>query len=197
MLKDRLLGGLTVFLVGVGVLCIGYVLYQNISQKNEISKYGNLACVSESYLEKNKDAALDGFISIGKQLKVFKDYYKCNQLERNHAVLFQFSKSIPPVVRIVRGVPGDKYDVVKVEGAEDQWLIKINGQDVPAADGPFFIQSKIIPPLKTYAESRKGVLKDGEFILFSNKAPSISDSSNLGLVRPKEIVGRVIEFDED
>lgn len=195
-MSDKLLTIVTGILFALGVGCIIYVLVGNFSQERSIENYGNLACVERTQVIANTEESMAGIIPLSEKLKVLHKYYACNKIKAKDLVLFQFSKSIPPVVRMAQGLPGDKFTVTKNTTDETKWNVSINGQQVTGTAGPYVIQSKNIPPLKTYEVSRRGVLGENEYIIFADKSPSISDSSNLGIVKYDSIVGRAFPFDQ-
>ena len=96
------------------------------------------------------------------------------------------------MARWVRGLPGDKYTLTENTEKKGRWDILINGEKVKGAGGDYFIESNTVPPLKTYELSRGGVLRPDEYILLSNTPPGLSDSSNLGLVSKKALLGKVV-----
>ena len=194
-MNDKLLNGATIFLFFLGVGCIIYVLFDSYSQESEFDKLGNVSCVKSTDIIVSNDATMAGLIELNARVKVYRGYYGCNMVERGDMVLFQFSKSIPPVVRIIYGLPGDKFKLTK--NAADQWRIDINGTVVSGSAGEYTIASNSIPPLKTYEISRRGVLKENEYILFADQSPAISDSSNLGIITKDKIVGKALLHIED
>ena len=190
MLKDRLLNTITMILFVVGAGCIVWVLMKDWSTVKSASEMGNMDCVREKVVETISDPHMEEAIPGGTNMRVFLNYYNCNSVSREDLVWFRFSDSIKPVVRIVKGVPGDRYELQKLD--DKKWSIKINGQAIKTKTGnDYFVESNSVPPLKTYEISRKGILRDKEFILLSSNPPGLTDSSNLGLVKPEKLAGRV------
>lgn len=193
MLKDKLLNTITMFLFIVGAGCIVWVLMKNWSTVKSTGEMGNLDCVREKVVETINDPHMEKAIPGGTNMRVFLNYYNCNPVSREDLVWFRFSDSIKPVVRIVKAVPGDRYELQKLD--DKKWSININGQPVEAEGQKYFVESNSVPPLKTYEISRKGVLRENEFILLSSNPPGLTDSSNLGLVKPEKLVGRVFSME--
>lgn len=192
MLKDRFLNSITTALFVIGAACIAWVLIKNWNLTRSVREVGNLACVKEQFFETIKDPFMAAVYPEGTQVKVLANYYQCNPVQRDQHVWFQFSESIRPVVRIVIGTPGDKYEMTQ-ESDKQHWSLKINGQALKTKDGAaYLMENKNVPPLKTYEISRQGVLKDNEYILVSSNPPGLTDSSNLGLINAEKFAGRVI-----
>ena len=192
MFKDKLLSFITVGLFFTGLACIGYVLFSNFFLKKAFDEIGITKCVTATLNKTMEDGFLSGLVEKGRSFYVLKDYYQCNEVHRDDIVWFRISAPIPPVPRIVKALPGDKFEVVQTKDDPKQWNIKINGKWIDGESGRYFIKSEHIPPLKTYQISRKGKLRPGEFIVLSTTPPGLSDSGNLGLIRKRSLEGKVV-----
>ncbi len=189
--KDKLLNTVTISLFVLGALCVLYVILSNYLKKRETAKIGNMDCVKETKLIAVGDEHMEGLFSKGSQVSVLDNFYNCNDVKRGEYALYRFSPQIDPVVRTVQGVPGDRYSLTEDTAQKGSWKISINGEPVKVNGQDYYIQSNTVPPLKTYELSRGGVLGADEYILLSNVPPGLSDSSNLGLINKKDLVGKV------
>ena len=191
-LKENLLIYFTYGLFALGVVCVSYVLISFITKKHELSTIGNMDCVKESITQSITDGNMVDLIPKSSTVKIMMDFYNCNEIKRNDLVWYRFSNQIPPVVRLVRGLPGDKYSLSPDPEDKERWFISVNGSKIKSENENFYIKSNTVPPLKTYELSRGGILRDDEYILLSSFPPGLSDSSNLGLISKKALVGKVI-----
>ncbi|OFZ14875.1 MAG: hypothetical protein A2Z20_04615 [Bdellovibrionales bacterium RBG_16_40_8] len=190
--KENLLAYFSYGLFATGFICVGYVLISFFIKKKEFATIGNLNCVKDSIAQTVSDNNMAGIIPKNSVVKIMLGYYGCNNVKRDDLVWYRFSDHINPVVRLVRGLPGDKYSLTPDPSDKERWFININGKPVKSEKENFYIKSNTVPPLKTYELSRGGVLQTDEFIILSNFPPGISDSSNLGLISKKTLVGKVI-----
>ncbi len=181
----------TTVLFVIGLMCVLYVVISNFMKKSELAKSGNLDCVKATVLYTVSDEFMKGLYEKDTQVKALENYYNCNLPQKGDIVMYRFTEQIPPVVRFVRGVPGDRYKLTIINKKKGLWSIKVNDEEVKTESGPYLIESNSVPPLKTYEISRRGVLLKDEYLLFGNVSPSISDSSNLGLISAKFLVGKV------
>lgn len=138
------------------------------------------------------DELMSGILEKGQSYEVLQNYYSCNPIKKDDLVWYRISPPIEPVVKIVKAVPGDSFKLTRSEEDKEKWFIDVNGSPVKTMGEKYFFISKIVPPLKTYEISRKGKLREKEFILLSNVPPGLSDSSNLGLIQRAKLEGRVI-----
>jgi hypothetical protein len=193
--KDKLLNTITIGLFVLGILCVAYVVISNLMKNRETSRIGNLDCVKETKVVTVQDEHMAGYFEKNASAQVLENFYNCNAVTRGDFAWYRFSPQIDPVIRVVRGVPGDKYTLTEYTEKEKkgQWTISINGETVKAGNQDYYIQSNTVPPLKTYELSRGGVLGADEYILLSNVPPGLSDSSNLGLIDKKSLVGKAIK----
>ena len=189
--KDKWLNTITILMFVVGLLCVGYVLISNYLNKQSVAASGNLNCVKDSVIVATNDEYMSGVIEKGEKIKILTNFYNCNDVRRGDIAWYQFSNQIEPVARTVWGLPGDNYSLTEDSSKKGYWRISINGQEVTTNSEPYYIYSNSVPPLKTYELSRGGVLLADEYILLSNRSPGLSDSSNLGLIHKKELIGKV------
>lgn len=179
----------------LGVTCVGWVAYQHWATTKKSVQLGDLSCVTNQTVTLLDDPHMEGYLDPRDRVRILKGYYKCNKIERDHLVQFEAAKGVAPVLRIVRGVPGDQYELVEDPEKKGHWLISINNEPVMGSDGRYYIKSNRVPALRTYQIARGGRLRDNEYILFSYTPPGLSDSSNLGLIKPTSILGRAHKTD--
>ena len=191
MWKDKLLTAITAIMFLTGVGSIGWVLVSAYFFQEEIEDIGELSCVQEQKTFQMEDTYLAGLIDKGETLKALIGFYNCNPVQHGDLVYFRISPPINPVVRIVHGLPGDRFELIK-GSEEEHWNIKINGHLIMSGETPYFIKSRHTPPLKTYEMARNGKLGKGEYIILSNVPPGLSDSSNLGIIKKSSFEGRVL-----
>jgi len=192
MIKDRLLIALTALLFLTGIGTISYVLLRGYFIQEDFKKIGQLSCVTQELNTQMKDTHMNGIINKNEPIRVLIGFYDCNPIKRRDLVYFRISPPIEPVVRMVYGIPGDRFKVIESEN-ENQWNILINDQMITVDGGSYYIQSRHTPPLETYEKSRNGVLGKDEYIILSNVPPGLSDSSNLGLIKNKAFEGKVFK----
>ena len=188
--SSQIVALLVVIAVG-SAFFIGYKLFK--FSKFQTSKQAELFCDSKLIESSVSDNYMEDRFKKGQKVKILMNALACDPPKKGDIVLFQISSQLPPSLRYVRGVPGDRYQVIPKPKSNGIWEIKINGKHVKAGSENYYIKSKNPPALRTMQESRNGVLLQGEFILFGNSTPSISDSSNLGVIKQDNIIGKLIE----
>src|SRR5687768_14521532 len=110
--NDKTLTTITYFLLGIGLICLVWVIYSTVKKKMEDKTFGNMSCVKSTVEVKADDEHMDGIIAKDQSVKLLTNYYNCNKVALNELVYFRFSEQIPPVIRWVRGVPGNRYEVM-------------------------------------------------------------------------------------
>ncbi len=193
--KDKLLNTITIGLFTLGLLCVAYVVISNVLKNRETKNIGNMDCVKETKIVTVQDEHMSGLFEKNASAQILENFYNCNEVRRGDFAWYRFSPQIDPVIRIVKGLPGDKYMLTEYTDKEKKgkWTISINGETVKNNDQEYYIQSNTVPPLKTYELSRGGVLGPDEYILLSNVPPGLSDSSNLGLIDKKSLAGKALK----
>lgn len=156
-------------------------------------------CPGETKIFVMQDLHMKGLLEPGKKFKVIYNYYDCHPVERNDLVYMKFSTEFPPIVRIARGVPGDKFKL-KHDQERSAWNILINGDMVKSEiekHEAYFFGGEPPPTLSLYSDSRKSGLFSDEIIALSSYPPGKNDSGVFGLVKYVDIVGKVEKIDKN
>lgn len=178
----------------VGVLCLlGLgLIYRAISLKFVHDRAEQTGCVREKQTFTMNDNYMTGLINRGEVFEVMVDYYKCNPPQAGDVVLYKPSSAKEPVVKIIRAVPDDKFELIQ-DRRKNRWNIEINGDVLAHRNEPFYFGNRSTEsPLEKYLKSRGSRLEAGELLVFSYKPPGIQDSGSLGPVRIDDIVGKVL-----
>ena len=129
------------------------------------------------------------FIEPGQTIKVLFNYYDCHKIERGDVVLFNYAGNKNPLIKIVKGIPGDKFELRK-SGAG--WHILINNQVVKnSKDEPYFISGNRYKMLSLYEKDYKGVIPENAYLLLSERVAGSVDSTTFGLVDKGGIIAKV------
>lgn len=196
MRTSKLLIGIIVSLTLIGALLIGYFLFR-LAKTPRLNRAGEgqtpaATCLQKSLQKAMADESMPDILKKGQSYQVQLGYYECHPVLREDLVWFRISEPVEPVVRLVAGLPGDQFALHLYSNSPKRWQIKINGHVLRFHQGPYFIESPGVPPLKTYELSRQGRLAENEYLVFSQTAPGLTDSSNLGIVKKESFIGKVI-----
>lgn len=191
MNRDRLLSFITLTLFVSGVLTIGWTLYSGFKIKDSSGPPPNLDCVHKSQRQTMGSSELGSVLEKGQQFRLLTGFYACNPILRGDLVAFSFSSALKPVVRIVRGLPGDKAEVRLLDSGH--WEIVVNDQPVQGVEGNFRLSDPATPPpLQAMLQDRNGRLSDDEYILMTLLPPGSADSVHLGPTPATLISGKVM-----
>ena len=132
---------------------------------------------------------MKGMLEIRQQFRVRQNWYACHPVQHGDLVLYQYTSTKEPVVRIVAGIPGDHFQLVENQ-LPGNWNIEVNGELYHDKDSPhFFGRSGIAPTLSLF--EKRGALKAGELILFSSVSPGSNDIGLFGLANIEDDIGKV------
>lgn len=175
----------------VGVLLIGYIVYEKFFKTTGIHQHliPESECNVETKVFAANDDHMSGVIDNGQEFDVALNWYKCHAVERGDVVLYKFSNTKDPVARFVRGVPGDRFKLVRAPG---HWNVEIDGDVLESSDGrPYVFGSDVSPVLSLYEKSSKGILDADTALVFSRHSPGGFDSGVFGAVSIQDIIGKV------
>jgi hypothetical protein len=182
-----------VLLVIAAVLIVIYFRSVNqVSNTTFVRKRGG-PCPGEIKTFVMQDLYLRGILEPGQKFRVITNYYNCHPVKRNDLVFYQFSTAMDPVVKIARGIPGDKFEL-KPFKPRHAWSLLINGDEVKSElpnHEVYFFGAASPPTLSLYVKSRNSHLGADEIIGLSSYPPGDSDSGTAGIIKLVDVVGKV------
>lgn len=125
----------------------------------------------------------------GDEVEVTYGYYPCHALERDALVIYKKSELAEPVMRIVRGIPGDEYKLIKTK--ENTWNIEVNGEMIEVDGKPYNFGSNNPPVLSLSEKATGGVLGPTHVLIFSLVPPGYDDSGVVGVISITDLIGKV------
>jgi signal peptidase S26 family len=174
------------------VLVLGAAVFLFFPTKKHYATSTDQRCPGDVYELEMPDGSMDGLLKQNQKFKVTQNWYACNPLERGDLVYYRFSTSNDPIVRVLRAIPGDEFEVLRDEkyGA---WNIKVNSDMVmdKASGEPYYFGAKPTATLSLYEKANKGKLQEGDVIVLSNVPPGSNDSGLFGVANVADIVGKV------
>jgi len=133
--------------------------------------------------------SLDPFIKPEQTIKVLFGYYDCNKIKRGDIVLFDYSGNKNFLIKIVKGISGDKFELKKADGG---WNILINNQILKNSENkPYLISGNAYKMLSLYERDYKGIIPENAYLLLGNRVSGSVDSTTFGLVDKSGIVAKV------
>lgn len=163
---------------------------QNTEYKKPQSvKTENFECVVKTEDRTVRGDSLTGLLESGLIVRVFIGYYNCNEINREDVIIYDFSGNSNPVIKIVKGLPGDRFHL---QEAEAGWNILINDEIAKNSQNQSYILNKQgYRMLSLYENDYKGVIPQDTYLILGNLAFGSLDSSHFGLISKKDIVGKV------
>lgn len=158
--------------------------------KNVLQEDKNQICSYQ--LEKRivRGSSLEPLIRNGQEVKVFFNYYKCNEIRRDDIVLYSYAGNNAPLIKIVKGIPGDSFKLVKA--GENQWYILINGEVLKNSQRiPYLISGEKYQLLSIYEKNYQGIIPENAYLLLGNSPSGSTDSTSFGLVSQQDILAKV------
>lgn len=127
----------------------------------------------------------------GTDVEVLKGYYDCNDAVRNEVVIHTYSGNINPIIKAIRGVPGDSF-YAKKEG-DGWWYLYINGEKLKNSQGVYYITDEYgARMINVYSHDYKGIIPEDVYLLLGDKRRGSLDSRVFGLVNKSDFIGRVV-----
>ena len=134
--------------------------------------------------------SLSPFIQPGQEVKILFGYYSCHKVEKEDIVAYRYKGDYVPLVKIVKGLPGDRFRLKKF--SNNKWHILINGKIVRNSQGQFYIfTGERYRMLSLYEKDYQGIIPENTYLLLGNLINGSLDSSRFGLIDKSDILGKV------
>lgn len=180
---------LTLVIAG-GVFCILSGKNNEVSNgvKDRVTDRQCLIKVEERIVRGNSLAPL---IKPGEKVKALFGYYHCHKIEREDIILYSYPGNNVPLIKVVKGIPEDSFELEKIDNKG--WYILINGNVLKNSEGiPYLISGNRYKMLALYQRDYQGRIPEGAYLLLGNLPSGSTDSTCFGLVGKQGILAKVV-----
>jgi signal peptidase I len=170
----------------LGVILLGILVWFGFSKiKTQTS------CPVQEEIRTVRGNSLEPLVSSGTEIKALFGYYNCHEIKRGDLVLYRYAGDKVPLLKIVKGIPGDSFHLVKNDQGEDNLII--NGKIVVNSQNmPYVFNGNRYRMLSLYEDDYKGVIPRNTYLLLGDQANGSVDASVFGLVDKSDIIGKAI-----
>ncbi|MCR4328196.1 MAG: signal peptidase I [Patescibacteria group bacterium] len=153
---------------------------------------GEADCITSEEEVTVVGGSLTGVVENGEKVKVIKGYYACNDAKRGDIVVYNYSGTVDPIVKVVKAIPGDKLELKK---SNDGWNVVVNGEIVKNSQRvPYLIAGNAYKILNLYVQDYArggGVVTGGGHLILGNIPTGSLDSTSFGMVTKNDFIGKV------
>lgn len=151
------------------------------------------ACTTAIEQRTIRGSSLSGIMEQGDPVVLDLGYYACHEIARGDLVAYELSEGLPPLGKMAKGVPGDRFEV-KPDGTS--WKLLINNEAVRNAQGQAYkLSAKQAGILGGASEYFNGVIPPDRYLILGNQVYGSKDSTRLGLVMKERIIGKMSQAD--
>lgn len=130
------------------------------------------------------------FIKSGEIIQGLLGYYNCHAIQRGDVVLVYYAGDAYPLVKFVRGVPGDSFSLEQIQNV---YTLKINGEVVDNSEKiPYRINDSGYRMLSLYADNYHNTIPANAYLILGDNPDGSLDSERFGLVGKLDIVGKAV-----
>ncbi len=125
-------------------------------------------------------------IENGQEVEALMGYYDCNEVSRGDVVLYSHAGNNNPLIKVVRGMPGDSFALVEVDGG---WNILINDEILKTSTGAnYLVNGKKYQMLSLYETNN---ISEDTFLILGEITGGGVDSTSFGLVHKSSLIARI------
>jgi len=180
-------------LILFALLSIVFIFYfQNNTAILFFKKFdnGNLDCVTQRQENIVQGTSLSGAIEEGNTVTILHNYYKCNKIERDDIVAYEYSSQSDPIIKFIKAIPGDSFSLIQDEGGN--YNIKVNNNILKTTGGqPYSLSENKSKMLQLFEKNYNGLVPENSYLLLGNKYNGSVDSTQFGLIDQSGIIGKV------
>ncbi len=195
--KMKFLSILLIILTIIGSLFLGVILSRNKGVDKENLAESNWSvndpreCQVKSGKRIVRGSSLSPLIENGQTIEALFGYYDCNKLQRDDVVLYSYAGNEAPLIKIIRGVPGDGFKLKQTK--QGVWHILINDNILKtSSNNPYLISGKSYEMLALYERDYKNKIPKGMYLLLGNISSGGMDSTRFGLIGKNNVLAKVL-----
>jgi signal peptidase I len=137
-----------------------------------------------------RGTSLSGWLSPGEQVGLVRGYYNTHPVSRNDLVAVVLQGRETPLVKIVKGLPGDGFQIMTTANA---CLISVNGQILlNRQHQPYRFSGKRCQMLRLYEADYHQRIPSESYLLLGNLTDGTLDSTQFGLIGRGQLIGKII-----
>jgi signal peptidase I len=149
-----------------------------------------VSCAVDKRTEEVRGNSLSGFIESGTAVQALFGYYSCHDVARNDVVLFYWAGDANPLIKIVKGIPGDTFHLTKANGG---WNMLLNGAVLKTTRGePYLLGDQGYRMLSLYEHDYHGEIPPDAYLILGNLPSGSTDSTRFGFGGKKDILAKVL-----
>lgn len=171
-------------------LILGVAVIKTNSEEPRIN-YSD--CITKTELLEVRGGSLAPLINQGEIIKLLHKYYNCRPLKREDIIAYNYAGNNAPLIKIVKGIEGDKFQLKKsVTGC---WNILINDKILKNSQKmPYCINEQGYRMLSLYEKDYSGFIPKDAYLILGNQPDGSLDSTRFGLVSRKDLLGKVVKL---
>lgn len=136
-----------------------------------------------------RGSSMEPLFYAGDTVRVEMGSYKCSVPNRGEIVLVHFLGNEAPLLKRIRGVPGDTFAVKLLKNGEGALLV--NSNRLANSSGVFYhVPSARAKLWRLYQEQLHGVIPIDSFLVLGETETGSLDSSRFGFVAKGDILGK-------
>jgi signal peptidase I len=149
----------------------------------------NKKCQIQIKKVKIQGNSLTGLFFSGQIIPAYFNYYNCYNPERGDIIIFKYGNEF--LIKIIKGLPGDKISFRQVEGGA--WNVLINNQVLKTTTNiPYAIIGQTFNQFLQYVNEAGGTIPENKYLILGNIPSGGLDSFKFGFVDKEDLIAKAI-----
>jgi signal peptidase I len=148
------------------------------------------SCISRISEKIVRGKSLEGVIANASTVFLLYGFYSCNEIQRNDVVAYDYKGSKIPLIKMVKAMPGDYFELVQVRSGfyniivNKDTLREVTGNKYELRQGEYKM-------LNMYEREYKNVMPRNTYLILGSRSGT-TDSGRFGLIDKRDILGKIV-----
>jgi len=148
------------------------------------------SCPIQTKKEIVRGSSMEPIIKSGEEITALYGYYDCHSIKRNELVLVKYAGHKDPLLKIVKAIPGDEWELNENK-EKNTFEIIVNSQPLKNSQGEIYqIPTSKIQVLQLYQRDYP-VIPENTYLVMGNLVAGSTDATKFGLIDKSSILAKV------
>ncbi len=173
------------------VLLIVFIFFISFLKENNNNHLKNNECLIKKIEKTVRGMSLFPLFKTGDRIEIYAGYYNCHPVKRNDVVIYHYNGDKNPLIKIIKGIPGDKFKLRKINTG---WSIYINNKILKNSEGiPYLLNNDRSKMLLLYERTYRNIIPNKSYLILGNVPSGSLDSTIFGFIGKNDILGKVVK----
>jgi signal peptidase I len=178
------------YIIGlVSAVVVFLVMLWLTSTENSVLVDNSPDCQTQISTKTVRGNSMTPLLAAGTEVQAIANYYACQTPQRNEVALVMYAGNEAPLIKMIRGIPGDSFDFQEYAGL---YHLLLNGDILTNSSGEAYTFSRMnIQEIAKYGEAYGYTIPAERYLVLGEAVSGSLDSTRFGFVSRNLLVAKV------